>query len=95
MVLRIQKIEHSGPFRFDVWFSDGRAGQVDLRGKLDGPIFEPLQDPQNFAEAYVDAELHTVAWPNGADLAPEYLYFLAFGEVEELQSQFRAWGYIE
>ena len=35
---------------------------------------EPLRDPARFAEAYVDADLGTVAWPNGADVAPEYLY---------------------
>ena len=30
--------------------------------------------------------------PNGADLAPEYLYFRAFRDEPELQEQFMQWG---
>ena len=36
-------------------------------------MFGPLRDPAAFAGARVDPELRTVAWPNGADLAPEFL----------------------
>lgn len=55
-------------------FSDGRVGDVDLADRLRGPVFEPLRDPKRFAEAFVVDELGTVAWPNGADVAPEFLY---------------------
>ena len=54
-------------------FDDGAEGEVDLGPELDGPVFGPLRDPAAFAQARVDPELHTVAWPNGADLAPEFL----------------------
>jgi hypothetical protein len=37
-------------------------------------VFEPLHDPDVFAQVRVDAELGTVVWPGGADIAPEYLY---------------------
>jgi hypothetical protein len=33
-----------------------------------------LKDPAVFAQAFVDEELGTVCWRNGADLAPEWLY---------------------
>ena len=51
----------------DVDLTDRLAGQV-------GPVFEPLKDPAYFAQVTVDAELGTVVWPNGADLAPDALY---------------------
>jgi hypothetical protein len=53
--------------------SDGTAGEVDLSHELQGEVFEPLMDVAFFARVRVDPELHTVAWPNGADLAPEFL----------------------
>ena len=37
-------------------------------------MFEPLKDVTFFAQAVVHPELKTVTWPNGADLAPEFLY---------------------
>ena len=57
---------------FVLWlrFSDGSEGEVDLSGELDGPIFEPLSDPGYFRQFTLSPDLHTVVWPNGADLAP-------------------------
>lgn len=61
---------------FVVWvrFNDGSEGEVDLSAELEGPVFEPLQDPAVFARFEVDPDTHTLVWPNGADLAPEFLY---------------------
>jgi hypothetical protein len=39
-------------------------------------MFEPLRDEREFRRLRVAPELHTLAWPNGADLAPEHLYQL-------------------
>ena len=56
-----------------VWlkFSDGAAGEVDLFAELDGPIFCPLQDIEQFK--HFSVAYHTLSWPNGADFAPEFL----------------------
>jgi len=61
---------------FVVWlrFSDGAQGEADLAGELNGPVFEPLRDPAYFRTFVLHPELHTIVWPNGADLAPEFLY---------------------
>jgi Protein of unknown function (DUF2442) len=69
---------------FTVWvkFEDGSAGEIDLSGELWGPVFEPLKDPSFFRQVTV-AEYGTIAWPNGADLAPEFLYERAHVEVQQ------------
>lgn len=54
-------------------FSDGMSGEVNLAGRLHGEVFNPMKEVKFFAQVRVDPELQTVAWPNGADLAPEYL----------------------
>ncbi len=58
-----------------IWlrWNDGSQGEVDLREELDGPIFEPLRDPSFFRRFTLSPEMHTLVWPNGADLAPEFL----------------------
>ena len=59
-----------------VWlrFSDGTAGEVDLQSSLQGPVFEPLRDRSYFASFSIHPEFRTLAWPNGADIAPDFLH---------------------
>ena len=57
-----------------VVFDDGEVRDVDLSNQLDGPVFEPLRDPAEFARVRVDDETGTVAWPTGADLDPIVIY---------------------
>ena len=59
--------------RLSLQFNDGTRGEADVAEQLNGPIFEDLLDPDKFNEAYLDPELRTVCWPNGADMAPEFL----------------------
>ena len=60
------------PYVLEIHFSDGEFRSVDLERELKGDVFEPLKDPKFFALAVVEGG--TVAWPNGADFAPEFLY---------------------
>jgi hypothetical protein len=62
------------PYVIDVAFADGWRREVDVEPLLWGEVFEPLRDPAFFAQVVVDPEIGTVVWPNGADLAPEFLY---------------------
>ena len=67
-------------------FHDGLEGSVDLSRELWGPMFEPLRNPELFDQVMVDPELETVVWPNGADLAPEFLYRLAIADTRRGQA---------
>jgi hypothetical protein len=44
------------------------------RAEREEPLVSTLRDVEYFAKVAVDAELGTVVWPNGADLAPEVLH---------------------
>ena len=70
----VTKVRVLPEYRLEVHFKDGVCRVVDLSDELWGEVFEPLKDPAEFAKAFVDPESRTVAWPNGADLAPEWLY---------------------
>lgn len=54
-------------------FRDGTSGEVDLESELHGPVFEPLRELALFRHFRIDNEFCTLAWPNGADFAPEFL----------------------
>ncbi|MCP5265219.1 MAG: DUF2442 domain-containing protein [Burkholderiaceae bacterium] len=56
-----------------VKFSDDVAGEIDLAGELTGAVFEPLKDLNVFRQLRLDPDLRTIVWPNGADLAPEFV----------------------
>lgn len=72
-MLHITSAKYVVDYKIWVAFDDGTSGEVDLNGELSGPVFEPLKDIAVFRKISVDPELETVVWPNGADLAPEFL----------------------
>lgn len=74
MFLHVTRAEHIEGHRVRVWFNDESSGEIDLSESLDGPIFEPLRDVDYFRSFSIAG--HTLAWPNGADFAPEYLHSL-------------------
>ena len=64
--------EYRGDFRIHLIFDDDVTGTVDCSRWLSGPVFEPLKDPVYFQRFFIDGG--TLAWPNGADIAPETLH---------------------
>jgi len=75
MFLHVVEVKHVEGHRVHVRFSDGTAREIDLSESLAGPISEPLRDVEYFRRFSMEG--HTLAWPNGADFAPEYLQDLA------------------
>ena len=74
MILHVCEAHYVRDYVVWIRFNDGVSGQVDLRDELDGEVFEPLKNIEQFKQFRVDAELQTIVWENGADLAPEFLY---------------------
>jgi hypothetical protein len=72
---RIINVEPLHDFVLRLDFDDGTTRDVNLEPRLWGPVFEPLRrDPELFRRVFVDRELGTIVWPNGADLDPDVLH---------------------
>src|SRR5262245_33584106 len=58
-----------------VVFTNGEQRDIDLSSYIvSGPIFEPVRDDLTFFRS-VQVEGGTIAWPNGADIDPDVLYY--------------------
>ena len=70
---RVSEVRYVRDYVLFIAFADGASGEIDLASELDGEVFLPLRELSLFRQARVDPEMHTVVWPNGADLAPEFV----------------------
>lgn len=77
----ITHASYIGGYRVFVRFNDGKEAEIDLeqyiKSKGENTIFAPLKKMDVFQTVRYDAELDTIIWENGADIAPERLYELA------------------
>ena len=57
-----------------VVFDNDTRREIDLEPYLHGPVFETIRnDPASFRSMKVEGG--TIAWPNGADIDPDVLYY--------------------
>jgi hypothetical protein len=70
----ITGVEVIGEYRLRLTFADGTVGDVNFSGGAWRGVFEPLRDPEYFAQVSVDPEAGTITWLDGPDMAPEPLY---------------------
>jgi hypothetical protein len=69
--VHVLEARHIDSYRIWLQFNDGTEGEVDLEKELYGKVFDPLKNVENFKNFEIVG--HTLAWPNGADFAPEFL----------------------
>ena len=74
MILHVIEAKYLKNYQIWLKFNNGKFGEVDLSSELWGEVFEPLKDLNFFKDFKI--ENHTIAWENGADIAPESLYEL-------------------
>jgi hypothetical protein len=69
----VTDVEVVGEYQLRLTFKDGTVGDVSFTDREWNGVFEPLRDPERFAQ--VSIEFGTLVWPNdGLDMAPETLY---------------------
>ena len=93
-MLAIQKAEYISDYKIQLAFNNGKNGIADLEQTLkkdSRTLFIELQNITNFQRFSLQND--TIVWPNGLDLAPEYLFYLAFIHESQWQEQFQRWGY--
>lgn len=74
VIIHVTQAHLSGPYSLSLTFDNGVSKRINLRSELYGRVFEPLSDPEYFAQFHI--ENGTVVWPNGSDFAPDFLYNL-------------------
>jgi hypothetical protein len=81
----VTAFEIVAPYTIRMRFDDGLERTIDFEPVLAGELFGPLRDRLFFEQVHLDAEAHTLVWPNGADFDPATLhdwpqYAAAFAE---------------
>jgi len=73
---QLKSFRYNGDFRIVFAYTYGLTAELNFAKyvqEIHGPVGEPLQDEQFFAQAYVDYGVLT--WPNGYDACPDVLRF--------------------
>jgi hypothetical protein len=73
MLTKVTRLERLGGFRLRVRFNDGSEGVHDFTAMVNdpGPMLAPLRDEAYFSRVFL--EFGAPTWPNGFDIAPEWL----------------------
>jgi hypothetical protein len=80
MLPSVTKATYVKEYFIEIKFNDGTKKTIDFEDWLTGPVFKPLKNKNYFKKFFVDGP--TIAWPNGADIAPETLYEAAGVEFD-------------
>jgi hypothetical protein len=89
MLVKVKRLEKLGGFRLRVCFTDDSEGVHDFAALMGdpAPIPEPLCDETYFGRVFL--EFGAPTWPNGYDIAPEWLRreMAAAGELTQVAAE--------
>ena len=72
--VRVRSVTPLAGLKALVAFDDNTQREIDLEPYLHGPVFEPIRsEPALFRAMKIEGG--TIAWPNGADIDPDVLYY--------------------
>jgi hypothetical protein len=81
MLKDVVEVQPTHDYCLRLRFEDEAEGEVDVAVLIQFKgIFAPLKDRTEFLKVFVDPELGTICWPNGADLDPDVLYAKVTGK---------------
>jgi hypothetical protein len=80
----VRDVEYLSDYKLRLKFEDGAVREVDLAAHLDGEVFEPLRDQDQFRTVRLNNELDTIVWDNGADMSPDFLYEIGVPVAESV-----------
>lgn len=87
---RVQAFQIVAPYTLQIDFEDATQQVINFEPILAGRLFGPLRDLKLFNSVYLDPEVRTLTWPNGADFDPATLHDWP-QHAEELANRARAW----
>jgi hypothetical protein len=73
-IFRVVAFEIVSDYTLRVCFDDRTEQTIHFRPVLAGEILGPLRDLKVFRRVGIDADAHTLVWPNGADFDPATLH---------------------
>ena len=80
----VKDVKYLSDYKLLLTFEDNSLRQVDLASHLDGEVFEPLRNMSNFRSVYLNSDLDTIVWNNGADMSPDFLYEIGVPVAESV-----------
>ncbi len=87
-MIDVIRLERLGAFVLRVEFSNDSIGERDFSAMVaePGPMLAPLRDPAYFDRVFLECGAPT--WPNGFDIAPEWLRceMAAAGELRRAEA---------
>ncbi|MBI3362022.1 MAG: DUF2442 domain-containing protein [Chloroflexi bacterium] len=90
-ICRVRSFEIVAPYTLRMQFDDDTWQTVNFEPILAGELYGPLRDLSLFNQVRLDAEVHTLIWPNDADFDPATLHDWP-EHVQALIARARQWA---